>query len=144
MHPRILWLPVSNRRSREAPSSPSSTCPSTLAVCCPPSSPPCSEVSMAANPWNMGLTQMWNLKPTCVNVFVWFPAQECGIHAKMKCYPLAFGVPAALMVVALSKNFPFLSELLVVTCRSVLFVMRKDSLHIPCRHRRQMETTLIV
>uniref|UniRef100_A0A667XDZ2 Solute carrier family 15 member 1 n=1 Tax=Myripristis murdjan TaxID=586833 RepID=A0A667XDZ2_9TELE len=28
-------------------------------------------------------------------------AQECGIHAKEKCYPLAFGVPAALMVVAL-------------------------------------------
>lgn len=28
-------------------------------------------------------------------------AQTCGIHAKMECYPLAFGVPAALMVVAL-------------------------------------------
>ncbi|XP_036946325.1 solute carrier family 15 member 1-like [Acanthopagrus latus] len=28
-------------------------------------------------------------------------AQECGIHKKMQCYPLAFGVPAALMVVAL-------------------------------------------
>ncbi|KAM6893507.1 solute carrier family 15 member 1b [Xenentodon cancila] len=28
-------------------------------------------------------------------------AQECGIHTKQKCYPLAFGVPAALMVVAL-------------------------------------------
>ncbi|KAM9319985.1 solute carrier family 15 member 1-like [Gastrophryne carolinensis] len=27
--------------------------------------------------------------------------QECGIHSKQKCYPLAFGVPAALMVVAL-------------------------------------------
>ncbi|KAM4046595.1 solute carrier family 15 member 1 [Anomaloglossus baeobatrachus] len=27
--------------------------------------------------------------------------QECGIHTKQKCYPLAFGVPAALMVVAL-------------------------------------------
>lgn len=34
---------VSNRRSREAPSFPSSTCPSTQAVCCPPSSPPSSE-----------------------------------------------------------------------------------------------------
>ncbi|KAG7235398.1 hypothetical protein INR49_002709, partial [Caranx melampygus] len=31
-------------------------------------------------------------------------AQECGIHSQQKCYPLAFGVPAALMVVALSKN----------------------------------------
>ncbi|KAM9830633.1 solute carrier family 15 member 1-like [Syngnathus typhle] len=28
-------------------------------------------------------------------------AQECGIHSQQKCYPLAFGVPAALMVVAL-------------------------------------------
>lgn len=28
-------------------------------------------------------------------------AQECGIHTKEKCYSLAFGVPAALMVVAL-------------------------------------------
>ncbi|XP_056157187.1 solute carrier family 15 member 1-like [Lampris incognitus] len=28
-------------------------------------------------------------------------AQECGIHTLQKCYPLAFGVPAALMVVAL-------------------------------------------
>lgn len=28
-------------------------------------------------------------------------SQECGIYAKQSCYPLAFGVPAALMVVAL-------------------------------------------
>ncbi|NXS42827.1 S15A1 protein, partial [Balaeniceps rex] len=28
-------------------------------------------------------------------------AQECGIHSKQQCYPLAFGVPAALMAVAL-------------------------------------------
>ncbi|XP_077436476.1 solute carrier family 15 member 1 [Vanacampus margaritifer] len=28
-------------------------------------------------------------------------AQECGIHTKQSCYPLAFGVPAALMMVAL-------------------------------------------
>ncbi|NXA39725.1 S15A1 protein, partial [Eudromia elegans] len=27
--------------------------------------------------------------------------QECGIHSKQRCYPLAFGVPAALMAVAL-------------------------------------------
>ncbi|CAH2223630.1 solute carrier family 15 member 1 [Pelobates cultripes] len=27
--------------------------------------------------------------------------QECGIHTKQSCYPLAFGVPAALMVIAL-------------------------------------------
>ncbi|XP_034042020.1 solute carrier family 15 member 1 [Thalassophryne amazonica] len=28
-------------------------------------------------------------------------AQQCGIHTQQECYPLAFGVPAALMVVAL-------------------------------------------
>ncbi|XP_068602845.1 solute carrier family 15 member 1 [Brachionichthys hirsutus] len=28
-------------------------------------------------------------------------AQECGIHSQQECYPLAFGVPAVLMVVAL-------------------------------------------
>lgn len=33
-----------------------------------------------------------------------FPAKECGIHTLQQCYPLAFGVPAALMFVALSKN----------------------------------------
>ncbi|NXU80830.1 S15A1 protein, partial [Oreotrochilus melanogaster] len=30
-------------------------------------------------------------------------AQECGIHSKQRCYPLAFGVPAALMAVALGE-----------------------------------------
>lgn len=29
--------------------------------------------------------------------------EECGIHTKQRCYPLAFGVPAALMAVALGK-----------------------------------------
>ncbi|XP_026701442.1 solute carrier family 15 member 1 [Athene cunicularia] len=29
-------------------------------------------------------------------------AQECGIHSKQRCYPLAFGVPAALMAVSLA------------------------------------------
>uniref|UniRef100_A0A672K675 Solute carrier family 15 member 1-like n=1 Tax=Sinocyclocheilus grahami TaxID=75366 RepID=A0A672K675_SINGR len=28
-------------------------------------------------------------------------AQECGIHTQQQCYPLAFGVPAALMVISL-------------------------------------------
>ncbi|KTF78063.1 hypothetical protein cypCar_00037397 [Cyprinus carpio] len=31
-------------------------------------------------------------------------AQECGIYSKQSCFPLAFGVPAALMVVALSHS----------------------------------------
>lgn len=30
--------------------------------------------------------------------------QECGIHSTQKCYPLAFGVPAVLMVVSLGEN----------------------------------------
>ncbi|KAL1268291.1 hypothetical protein QQF64_033654 [Cirrhinus molitorella] len=30
-----------------------------------------------------------------------FRAQECGIHAKQQCFPLAFGVPATLMVISL-------------------------------------------
>lgn len=46
---------------------------------------------------------------SCVDIsnivrFSFFPAQECGIHKKEQCYPLAFGVPAALMFVALGKN----------------------------------------
>jgi len=31
-------------------------------------------------------------------------AQECGIHTQQQCYPLAFGVPAALMVISLGKT----------------------------------------
>uniref|UniRef100_A0A8C2CV62 Solute carrier family 15 member 1b n=1 Tax=Cyprinus carpio TaxID=7962 RepID=A0A8C2CV62_CYPCA len=31
-------------------------------------------------------------------------AQECGIYSKQSCFPLAFGVPAALMVVALNQG----------------------------------------
>lgn len=34
-------------------------------------------------------------------------AQECGIHKKQECYPLAFGVPAALMVIALGMPEKF-------------------------------------
>ncbi|KAK4832072.1 hypothetical protein QYF61_020628 [Mycteria americana] len=30
-----------------------------------------------------------------------FRTQECGIHTKQRCYPLAFGVPAALMAISL-------------------------------------------
>lgn len=38
-------------------------------------------------------------------------AQECGIHTKQECYPLAFGVPAALMVVALGMPEQFKGSL---------------------------------
>lgn len=34
-------------------------------------------------------------------------AQKCGIHSQQNCYPLAFGVPAALMVVALGMSKQF-------------------------------------
>ncbi|XP_037999634.1 solute carrier family 15 member 1-like [Motacilla alba alba] len=34
-------------------------------------------------------------------VIPWLMVSECGIHTKQECYPLAFGVPAALMAVAL-------------------------------------------
>lgn len=37
-------------------------------------------------------------------------AQECGIHKKQECYPLAFGVPAALMVIALGMPEKFQSS----------------------------------
>lgn len=104
----VFLLSASNRRSREAPSSPSSTCPSMLAACCPPSSPPSWEVCRS---WSQSSNYVRDI--TCGSkknnkkklvCGLWFPAQECGIHKKMQCYPLAFGVPAALMVVALSKN----------------------------------------
>lgn len=36
----------------------------------------------------------------CVNLST---GQDCGIHSTQKCYPLAFGVPAALMVVSLGE-----------------------------------------
>lgn len=36
----------------------------------------------------------------CVNLCT---GQQCGIYTKSQCYPLAFGVPAALMVVSLSE-----------------------------------------
>lgn len=45
------------------------------------------------------LTAVFSLRPSA--------AQECGIHTKQECYPLAFGVPAALMVVALGMPEQF-------------------------------------
>uniref|UniRef100_A0A8C2CUW3 Solute carrier family 15 member 1b n=1 Tax=Cyprinus carpio TaxID=7962 RepID=A0A8C2CUW3_CYPCA len=63
-------------------------------------------------------------------------AQECGIYSKQSCFPLAFGVPAALMVVALSKLQPqhvhygipqrhsvFLPKLLIAQVKMVLKVL---------------------
>uniref|UniRef100_A0A8C2CYE5 Solute carrier family 15 member 1 n=1 Tax=Cyprinus carpio TaxID=7962 RepID=A0A8C2CYE5_CYPCA len=64
-------------------------------------------------------------------------AQECGIYSKQSCFPLAFGVPAALMVVALSysslcscvhrsyshRHSVFLPKLLIAQVKMVLKVL---------------------
>ena len=42
-------------------------------------------------------------------------AQECGIYSQQKCYSLAFGVPAALMVVALGKSLSVSTFTLYIT-----------------------------
>ncbi|XP_070711523.1 solute carrier family 15 member 1b [Pempheris klunzingeri] len=64
-------------------------------------------------------------------------AQECGIY-KMKCYPLAFGVPAALMVVALivfiagsgmyNKNAPQ-GNIMVKVCKCIWFAISNRISH---------------
>ncbi|XP_053313595.1 solute carrier family 15 member 1 [Spea bombifrons] len=59
--------------------------------------------------------------------------QECGIHTKQKCYPLAFGVPAALMVVALvvfivgSSMYKKVSpqgNIIVQVCKCIWFALK--------------------
>lgn len=67
-------------------------------------------------------------------------AQECGIHTKQQCYPLAFGVPAALMVVALVVfivgsgmyiKVPPQGNILVKVCNCIGFAIKNRF-----RHRR--------
>uniref|UniRef100_A0A3B4APN8 Solute carrier family 15 member 1 n=1 Tax=Periophthalmus magnuspinnatus TaxID=409849 RepID=A0A3B4APN8_9GOBI len=65
-------------------------------------------------------------------------AQQCGIHTKQQCYPLAFGVPAALMVVALivfivgsgmyNKTAPQ-GNILVKVCKCVGFAIKNRFRH---------------
>uniref|UniRef100_A0A4W6E5M7 Solute carrier family 15 member 1 n=1 Tax=Lates calcarifer TaxID=8187 RepID=A0A4W6E5M7_LATCA len=65
-------------------------------------------------------------------------AQECGIHTQQKCYPLAFGVPAALMVVALivfivgsgmyNKTAPQ-GNIMVKVCRCIGFAIKNRFRH---------------
>uniref|UniRef100_A0AAQ6IR80 Solute carrier family 15 member 1 n=1 Tax=Anabas testudineus TaxID=64144 RepID=A0AAQ6IR80_ANATE len=65
-------------------------------------------------------------------------AQECGIHSQQKCYPLAFGVPAALMVVALivfiigsgmyNKTAPQ-GNILVKVCKCIGFAIKNRYRH---------------
>nr|XP_033472249.1 solute carrier family 15 member 1-like [Epinephelus lanceolatus] len=64
-------------------------------------------------------------------------AQECGIHTQQKCYPLAFGVPAALTVVALivfivgsgmyTKNAPQ-GNILVKFLQQGLLIIQPDQM----------------
>ncbi|XP_072242925.1 solute carrier family 15 member 1b [Leuresthes tenuis] len=65
-------------------------------------------------------------------------AQECGIHVKSQCYSLAFGVPAALMVVALivfivgsgmyNKTAPQ-GNIMVKVCKCIGFAMKNRFRH---------------
>ncbi|XP_075333813.1 solute carrier family 15 member 1b [Odontesthes bonariensis] len=65
-------------------------------------------------------------------------AQECGIHVKQQCYPLAFGVPAALMVVALivfiigsgmyNKTAPQ-GNIMVKVCKCIGFAIKNRFRH---------------
>uniref|UniRef100_UPI0037E95857 solute carrier family 15 member 1b n=1 Tax=Semicossyphus pulcher TaxID=241346 RepID=UPI0037E95857 len=65
-------------------------------------------------------------------------AQECGIHTQQKCYPLAFGVPAALMVVALivfivgsgmyNKTAPQ-GNIMVKVCKCIGFALKNRYRH---------------
>nr|ACX49753.2 oligopeptide transporter 1 [Perca flavescens] len=65
-------------------------------------------------------------------------AQECGIHTQQKCYSLAFGVPAALMVVALivfiagsgmyTKTAPQ-GNILVKVCKCIGFAIKNRFRH---------------
>ncbi|KAM9334134.1 solute carrier family 15 member 1b [Symphorus nematophorus] len=65
-------------------------------------------------------------------------AQECGIHSQQQCYPLAFGVPAALMLVALivfivgsgmyNKTAPQ-GNIMVKVCKCVWFAINNRFRH---------------
>ncbi|XP_076841661.1 solute carrier family 15 member 1 [Brachyhypopomus gauderio] len=67
--------------------------------------------------------------------------QECGIHSQQKCYPLAFGVPAALMVVSLivfiSGSGMYVTaapkgNIMLDVCKCIGFAIKKRFTH---RHR---------
>uniref|UniRef100_A0A3B5BD03 Solute carrier family 15 member 1-like n=1 Tax=Stegastes partitus TaxID=144197 RepID=A0A3B5BD03_9TELE len=65
-------------------------------------------------------------------------AQECGIYTKQECYPLAFGVPAALMVVSLlvfivgsgmyNKTAPQ-GNIMVKVCKCIAFAISNRFRH---------------
>uniref|UniRef100_A0A8C7L4R1 Solute carrier family 15 member 1 n=1 Tax=Oncorhynchus kisutch TaxID=8019 RepID=A0A8C7L4R1_ONCKI len=58
--------------------------------------------------------------------------QECGIHSQQKCYPLAFGVPAALMVVALSERYNKTApkgNIMLEVCKCIGFAIKNRFRH---------------
>ncbi|KAK7893450.1 hypothetical protein WMY93_022602 [Mugilogobius chulae] len=72
--------------------------------------------------------------------------QQCGIHTQQQCYPLAFGVPAALMVVALivfiigsgmyNKTAPE-GNILVKVCKCVGFAIKNRYKHRDSRYPKR-------
>ncbi|NXJ15867.1 S15A1 protein, partial [Odontophorus gujanensis] len=65
-------------------------------------------------------------------------AQECGIHSKQQCYPLAFGVPAALMAVSLIvflagsgmyKKVQPQGNIMVQVCKCIGFAIKNRFRH---------------
>ncbi|MEQ2243388.1 hypothetical protein ILYODFUR_006645 [Ilyodon furcidens] len=73
-------------------------------------------------------------------------AQTCGIHTQQDCYPLAFGVPAALMAVALivfilgsrmyNKTAPS-GNILVKVCKCIFFAVKNRFQHRSSRYPRR-------
>ncbi|NXX78852.1 S15A1 protein, partial [Urocolius indicus] len=65
-------------------------------------------------------------------------AQECGIHSKQRCYPLAFGVPAALMAVSLVvfvigsrmyKKVKPQGNIMIEVCKCIGFALKNRFRH---------------
>ncbi|KAM9203380.1 solute carrier family 15 member 1 [Mergus octosetaceus] len=65
-------------------------------------------------------------------------AQQCGIHSKQQCYPLAFGVPAALMAVSLIvfvtgsgmyKKIQPQGNIMVQVCKCIGFAIKNRFRH---------------
>ncbi|XP_057563728.1 solute carrier family 15 member 1 isoform X2 [Hippopotamus amphibius kiboko] len=62
-----------------------------------PYSENCETAGQRQRQTRLGSDDSWRLQHSVERIFI----QECGIHSKQACYPLAFGVPAALMAVSL-------------------------------------------
>uniref|UniRef100_A0A8C1I4X1 Solute carrier family 15 member 1 n=2 Tax=Cyprinus carpio TaxID=7962 RepID=A0A8C1I4X1_CYPCA len=62
-------------------------------------------------------------------------AQECGIYSKQSCFPLAFGVPAALMVVALSACWNNIKSCGKSKCMIAVFSLLQFAIRNRFNHR---------